>query len=102
MAELNCNIEVDFDLEQVGCHWELTRYFRITWNVADGEKLYYCLGGYTQGLPNYKSIDTSKVYTVGNSYIYELPFSVFTVRCPNSGINLATSSSKSIRPFSYS
>lgn len=78
MAELNCNIEVDFDLEQVGCHWELTRYFRIAWDTAYGKSIQYGLKNRKTGKTNYIAIDTTKVYTVGDSYIYELPFSVFT------------------------
>jgi hypothetical protein len=75
---LNCNIDIDFSFEQTDCHWELTRFFRLTWDQADGQNLYYRLGDYSSSLSSYKSIDTSKVYTKRDSYIYELPLSTFT------------------------
>lgn len=74
MAEqLNCTIEDDFSFEQKDCHWELTRFFRLTWDKADGQYLYYGLSSSAT-----KLIDTSKIYTKSNSYIYELPLSAFT------------------------
>lgn len=71
---------IDFDDEwvQKDCHWELNRFFRLTWNVADGKNLYYRLGGFSSRLSDYKSIDSSKVYTKRDSYIYELPLAAFT------------------------
>lgn len=76
--QLNCSIEYDDSWEQIDCHWKVNRFFRLTWDKADGYYLYYRLGDYIDGLKNYKSIDTSKVYTTQSSYIYELPFSAFS------------------------
>jgi hypothetical protein len=80
MAELNCNIEVDFSFEQTDCHWELTRFFRLTWNKADGKNLYYRLdtAHNASNFLGYKTIETGQVYTERDSYIYEIPFSNFT------------------------
>jgi hypothetical protein len=73
MAELNCNIESDFSLKQVDCHWELERFFRLTWDKADGKELRYGLGTTASSL-----VEIHKVYEEGNSYVYELQLSTFT------------------------
>jgi hypothetical protein len=80
MAELNCNIEVDFSFEQTDCHWELTRFFRLTWNKADGKSLMYRLdtAHNADKFLGYKLIEADQVYTERDSYIYEIPFSKFT------------------------
>ena len=78
MAELICSIESDYSFEQKDCHWELIRFFRLTWDKSEGAVLYYRLGEYTGNIYDYKSIDTAKVYTKYNSYIYELPISTFS------------------------
>lgn len=80
MAELNCNIEVDFSFEQTDCHWELTRFFRLTWDKADGKSLMYRLDNKdnADNFRDYKSIEADQVYTERDSYIYEIPFSNFT------------------------
>jgi hypothetical protein len=80
MADLNCSIEVDFSFEQTDCHWELNRFFRLTWDQADGQNLYYRLDT-TDNANNrlgYKNIEADKIYTKRDSYIYEIPFSTFT------------------------
>jgi hypothetical protein len=106
MAELNCNIEVDFSFEQTDCHWELTRFFRLTWGQADGNLLYYRLGDFSSRLSDYKSIEASKVYTKHDSYIYELPFSAFTsaelteARDPDGWITLTVYNGSTYKTFS--
>ncbi len=79
MTELDCKIEVDFSFEQTECHWELTRFFRLTWNQVDGKSLRYRLdtADNANSMLGYKSIDIDKVYTKRDSYIYEIPFSSF-------------------------
>jgi hypothetical protein len=77
MAELNCTLEPDFSFIQKDCHWELNRYFLLTWNQADGNLIYYRLGEHADDFIGYKSIDTSKIYTKGTYNIYEIPLSSF-------------------------
>lgn len=78
MTELNCSIEYDYSFEQIDCHWELTRFFRLTWNKSEGTILFYRLGEHTGNIIDYKTIDTDKIYTKYDSYIYELPLSTFS------------------------
>lgn len=79
MAELNCSIEYDDTWEQVGCHWEVTKFFRLTWNIPSTDVvdkyLGYRVGTYSEDSLDYLYPEAGLIQQKNNTYTYELKLS---------------------------
>jgi len=87
--KLECLVDFDYDLIQDDCHWDLDRYFRLTFKVLDptiasSKELYYRIGDYEDPgnnvLAKYTKISTAtsntNLFTVNSTtWIYHLRIS---------------------------
>lgn len=87
--KLECLVDFDYDIIQDDCHWDLDRYFRLTFKVLDptiasSKELYYRIGDYIDPgnnvLAKYTKISTAasntNLFTIDSTtWIYHLRIS---------------------------